>query len=276
MSPATDRTDDGDDVARPDARGLSLDVASGARPYPLGEWRAPKISQKVAMAVVEEIVARNLVPGDRLPPEAEMIEQFHISRASLREGLRLLETYGVITIRQGQRGGPEIGSLGPGDVARALSLFFRLSGATYRDVFDARILVEPVMSRIAAQQQAPDQMDALRAHLELERTKPSDDDYVEISNSFHQLVSGLSGNPVLDLLGSSLRALYAEPLFRGHALPKETLAYCRKAHPKIGAAILAGDGESAQTLMAGHMVDLNRIVNRRAAWFLDDRVTWEV
>ena len=75
---------------------------------------------------------------------------------------------------------------------------------------------------------------------------------------------------------SSLRALYAEPLFRGHALPKETLAYCRKAHPKIGAAILAGDGESAQTLMAGHMVDLNRIVNRRAAWFLDDRVTWEV
>jgi DNA-binding FadR family transcriptional regulator len=227
------------------------------------------------MAVVEEIVERGLSPGDRLPPEAEMMERFKISRASLREGLRLLETYGVITIRQGQRGGPEIGSMSPADIARTLSLFFRLDGATYSDVFGARLVIEPVMSRIAAERQAPEQMNALRALLEAEADTPAAE-YVEASNNFHQLVSGLSGNPVLDLLGQALRALYAERIFRGGALPEETLAFCREAHPEIGEAILAGDGDRAETLMTQHMADLNRLVSRRAAWFMDERVAWEV
>jgi GntR family transcriptional regulator, transcriptional repressor for pyruvate dehydrogenase complex len=254
---------------------MSDNVRTEALPHPLGGWRAPKVSQKVAMAVVEDIVSRGLRAGDRLPPEAEMMERYKISRASLREGLRLLETYGVITIRQGQRGGPEIGSLDPGDVARALSLFLRLYGATYRDVFAARLLVEPVLTRIAAEQQAPERMSALRALLDLESETPAAD-YVEASNSFHQLLSGLSGNPVLDLLGESLRALYAERVFRGHALPEETQMLCHEAHPQIGDAILAGDGATAELLMAKHMADLNHLVNKRATWLLDERVAWEV
>lgn len=242
-------------------------------PHPLGGWRAPKVSQKVAMAVVEDIVARKLRAGDRLPPEAEMMERYRISRASLREGLRLLETYGVITIRQGQRGGPEIGSLDPGDLARTLSLFLRFYGATYRDVFAARLLLEPIMTRIAAEEQAPEQMTALRSLLEAE-TGPAD--YVAASNNFHQLLSGLSGNPVLDLLGQSLRALYAEQTFRGQALPDETQALCHEAHPQIGEAILAGEGDTAEVLMRRHLADLNLLVNKRATWLLDERVAWEV
>jgi GntR family transcriptional repressor for pyruvate dehydrogenase complex len=254
---------------------MSDNAHSAAVSHPLGGWRAPKVSQKVAMAVVEDIVSRGLSQGDRLPPEAEMMERYRISRASLREGLRLLETYGVITIRQGQRGGPEIGSVHPEDVARALSLFLRLYGATYRDVFVARLLLEPIMSRIAAEQQAPTQMNALRALLDLEKETPADD-YDEASNRFHELLSGPSGNPVLDLLGQSLRALYAERLFRGQVLPHETVAFCRKAHPEIGQAILAGDGNRAEALMAKHMADLNRLVYKRAAWLMDERVGWEV
>jgi GntR family transcriptional repressor for pyruvate dehydrogenase complex len=254
---------------------MSGSISSARLPHPLGAWRTPKVSQKVAMAVVDEIVSRGLRPGDRLPAEAEMMEQFAISRASLREGLRLLENYGVITIRQGQRGGPEIGSLGPADLARTFSLFCRLYGATYRDVFNARLLVEPLMSRIAAEQQAPEQMSALRALLELEANTPAED-YVEASNSFHQLVSGLSGNLVVDLLGQALRAFYAERIFRGGALPEESLVFCRAAHPQIGEAILAGDGSRASELMAQHMAELNTLVNARATWFMDERVAWEI
>jgi DNA-binding FadR family transcriptional regulator len=89
-------------------------------------------------------------------------------------------------------------------------------------------------------------------------------------------VSGLSGNPVLDLFGQALRALYADRIFRGRALPAETLVYCRGAHPAIGAAILAGDGQRAERLMADHMTDLHCLVSQRAAWFMDERVSWEV
>lgn len=242
--------------------------------HPLGGWRAPKVSQKIAMAVVEQIVSNGLRPGDRLPPEGEMMQRFQVSRASLREGLRLLETFGVISIRQGQRGGPEIGSLTPAAIAQTLSLIFRLDGATYRDVFQARLLMEPVTARMAAERQPPEEIAALRAVLELERTTPPEN-YVEASDSFHQLLSGMSGNPVLDLLGRSLRALWAERVFRG-GLPEETLPVCREAHPEIGEAILAGDGARAESLMGLHMTDLNRLVGTRAAWVTDERIAWEV
>jgi GntR family transcriptional repressor for pyruvate dehydrogenase complex len=244
-------------------------------PHPLGEWRTPKLSQKVAMAVVEDIVKRGLRPGDRLPAEAEMTRRFEISRASLREGLRVLETYGVITIRQGVKGGPEIGPLAPGDIARTLSLFLRLRGATYGDLFRARLLIEPVMCRMAAEQQDPAEMERLRRLLDLEASSPAEE-YLDLSNRFHEFLSGMSANPVFDLLGAALRALYADRLFRARAVPDETLEQCRKAHPKIGEAILAGDGRSAETLMATHMSDLNRVVDERAAWFMDERVSWEV
>ena len=243
-------------------------------PHPLGAWRAPKVSQKIAMAVVEDIVAKGLTSGDRLPPEGEMMQRFQASRASLREGLRLLETYGVITIRQGQRGGPRIGALTPAAIAQTLSLIFRLEGATYRDVHQARLLIEPAMARMAAEQQPPGEIAQLRELLELESASPPEE-YGHAANRFHQLLSGLSGNPVLDLLGSSLRALYAERVFRG-ALPDEWLPFCKTAHPEIGAAILAGDGARAEALMAGHMTDLHALVSQRASWVMDERVAWEV
>jgi GntR family transcriptional regulator, transcriptional repressor for pyruvate dehydrogenase complex len=186
----------------------------------------------------------------------------------------LLETHGVITIRQGQRGGPEIGSLEAEDLARTLSLFYRLSGASYSDVFSARILLEPVMARLAAEHQPSELIGELRALLEREKDSPAAD-YVEVSNQFQQLVSGLSGNPVLDLLGHALRALYAERAFSGGAFPEEELDFCREAHPQIGKAILAGQGARAERSMAEHLADLNRFVNERAAWFMNERVVWE-
>ena len=250
-------------------------ASAGATAHPLGGWRTPKVSQKVAMAIVEDLITRDLQAGERLPPETEMMDRYKVSRASLREGLRLLETYGVITIRQGQRGGPEISAQDPGDLARTLSLFFRLSAATYGDVFNARLLIEPVMSRIAAEQQNPELIKSLKAQIELEKTTP-EDEYVHASNNFHQLVSGLSGNPVLDILGHALRAFYAERLFRGQAVPDETLTHCRTAHPQIGEAILTGNGPLAQALMTKHMTDLNHIVDQRATWFMHERVTWEI
>lgn len=242
-------------------------------PHPLGEWRTLKVSHKVAMAVVEDIVARALQAGDRLPAEDEMMTRFKVSRTSLREGLRLLETCGVILIRQGQKGGPEIGPLDPGDIARTLALFLRLAGATYRDLFDARLLLEPVMSRIAAERQAPAQMRALRTLIE--EVSPETAASVNATNNFHQLVSGLTGNPVLDLLGRALRALYADRIFRGRALPAETLEHCKDAHSAIGEAILAGDGEQAESLMADHMKELANIVDTKAAWFMDEIVSWQ-
>ena len=84
-----------------------------------------------------------------------MLERFQVGRASIREGLRLLEAYGVITIKPGHKGGPIVRDPDAIDLARTLSLFFRMVNASYRDLNEARLIIEPVMARQAAEKQDP-------------------------------------------------------------------------------------------------------------------------
>jgi len=69
-----------------------------------------KTSEVVAFAVARDIAEHGLRSGDRLPLEAEMVEQYHVSRESLREALRLLEAQGIVSIRRGPGGGPVVGT----------------------------------------------------------------------------------------------------------------------------------------------------------------------
>src|SRR3982751_2512088 len=214
---------------------MATEPAITQPPQPL---RASKVSHMVAAAIVEDIVTQGLEPGDRLPAEAAMLERFKVGRASIREGLRLLETYGVISIRPGQHGGPVVAELDASDLGRTLSLFLRLKGATYRDVIQARLVIEPVMARLAAERQHPEQIAKLKQVVEREKTA-SIDEYLPHANEFHYTVNGASGNPVLDLLGQSLRTLYTERLTGRGLFPKEARPRVRSVHETIAEAIVA-------------------------------------
>ncbi len=70
-----------------------------------------KTAESVARDIVNDIVASGLGEGDVLASEAKMVEQYAVSRESLREGLRLLEAQGLIRIRRGPGGGPVVGTV---------------------------------------------------------------------------------------------------------------------------------------------------------------------
>jgi GntR family transcriptional regulator, transcriptional repressor for pyruvate dehydrogenase complex len=236
--------------------------------------RSTKISQQVATAIVDDIVSKRLKPGDRLEPEASMVQRFGVGRASIREGLRLLETYGVISIKPGQKGGPTVGKLDASDLGRMLSLFLHILGATYRDLIETRLVIEPVMARLAAERQDPEQLAKLKEVIDFESAAPIED-YVPTSNEFHYAVNGASGNPVLDLLGQALRTMYRERLASGGLFPTEARGYVRSTHAEIGDAIFAGKADEAERLMKLHMDDLARLQSEKTPWFMDERVAWE-
>ncbi len=181
--------------------------------------RRAKISQIVAAEIVRFVVEEQLHEGDRLPTESEMLDQFGVGRGSLREALRLLEAYGLISIRQGQNGGPVLATLRAEDVARTLSFYFHLTGASYAELIEARLIIEPVMARLAAERQHPEHMAQLRATTEREQAAPLDDpEYLTCADEFHYMVSGMSGNRVLDLLGRALRTMFQERVQHGSLL----------------------------------------------------------
>jgi GntR family transcriptional regulator, transcriptional repressor for pyruvate dehydrogenase complex len=237
--------------------------------------RRAKISQIVAAEIVRYVVDERLEEGDRLPTEAEMLEEFGVGRGSLREALRLLEAYGLISIRQGQNGGPVVATLRPQDLSRTLSFYFHLTGATYAELTEARLFIEPAMARLAAERQHPEHMRQLRKTTEREQQASLEDpEYLACADEFHYVVSGMSGNRVLDLLGRGLRTMFQERVGYGSVLPDESRRHNRHVHRQISDAILAGEGAKAERLMARHLRDLAVALDGRLPHLSSDRITW--
>src|SRR6185436_5963734 len=86
--------------------------------------RSLKAAEVVARDVVRSITAAQLQPGDGLPSESQMLQQYGVSRESLREGLRLLEVQGMISIRRGPGGGPVVGTVDSANLGRMSTLYY--------------------------------------------------------------------------------------------------------------------------------------------------------
>ena len=79
-----------------------------------------------------------------------MVEEYGVSRTSLREALRLLEVQGLISLKPGPGGGPVVGTVEPAHLARTAALYFHLGAATYADVMRTQVLMESNCARLAA------------------------------------------------------------------------------------------------------------------------------
>src|ERR1700719_666636 len=69
------------------------------------QLRQPRIADLIASCLRSRIVNGEIADGKLLPKQDELLEEFEVSRPSLREALRILETEGLITVRRGNMGG---------------------------------------------------------------------------------------------------------------------------------------------------------------------------
>jgi len=111
--------------------------------------RAPdgKRFADVMHAIIRDIANQHLAPGDRLPVEVELMRRYRVSRAPLREALRLLEAQGLITIRSGPGGGPGVARPRIESFGRTVALHLRLLGATCDDLRDARVSIGALLAQ---------------------------------------------------------------------------------------------------------------------------------
>jgi GntR family transcriptional regulator, transcriptional repressor for pyruvate dehydrogenase complex len=217
--------------------------------------RGTKISERVASAIVDDIVGSGLKPGDRLPNEAAMIERFQVGRGSLREALRILEVYGLISLRSGPGGGPIVLAVDPGSVSRTFSLYLHLSGSTIGELVETRLLIEPMVARLAATQIGErDNAERLRRALEHEQAISGErDSYIDAANEFHYVLGSITGNRVFDIVATALKELYTTRIVESGLASMTTEPSIRFEHLEIGEAILVGDAEKAESLMRSHM-----------------------
>jgi GntR family transcriptional regulator, transcriptional repressor for pyruvate dehydrogenase complex len=237
--------------------------------------RSEKVGERLARQIVAELIEEDLQPGDRLPAEAVMVRQFQVGRATLREALRLLETQGLISVRVGPGGGPVVNELDPRDFGRTTKLHLQMRRATYEEVLEARLSLEPLMARLAAEDHDERGIEKLKEIVE----KPfsvdvSDEARWQVnSDEFHTAVMSMSGNSVLDLLGSGLKAVYSDR-HRSVTPPAKRLEVA-KAHKSIAEAISTGSSQKAERLMRDHMRSWADQSRKLYSPTLEEPVRWE-
>src|SRR5882757_2438119 len=136
-------------------------MASTARSPLNKEIRAPKTAELIAARIRGQIVRRELQPGMTLPTEGELMVQLGVSRPTLREAYRILETESLISVRRGVGGGALVLAPDIAVGARYVGLLLQLDGATIADVYEARMALEPVCAGMMAARKNADDLRAL-------------------------------------------------------------------------------------------------------------------
>ena len=234
-----------------------------------------KIALSLAQDILADVAAQQLQPGDRLQSEAEMLTHYGVARSSLREGLRILEVLGLIDIRTGPGGGPVVRQVSTRDFARTSSFYLQANGMTMRELVQARLDLEPMLVANAARRRDPELVERLRAANKRasDHLLADDPSWADASLDFHRVVTGFSGNRVLDFLAGALSEIYQTRL-KAAVVPMEGREAVHATHTAIAAAIAAGQPKKAERLMRAHMADYAESVARRHPHVMETVIDW--
>lgn len=200
-------------------------------------------------------------PGDRLPTERKLAEQFGVGRTSVREGLRYLEKMGILDIHQGR--GITVRSLSLEDIfaySVPLTSLIELPNKEIRDTMYARRLLERESVYLACENRTGRELGELEEVVsEMERSFDTPYEWLELDKKFHVTVARASGNAAFVQL---IRVLWDIFVRHSEAILKnpKMMTSSTRFHREIYEAIEAGDGESARERMSAHLVESQEIV----------------
>ncbi|WP_321893414.1 FadR/GntR family transcriptional regulator [Paraburkholderia tropica] len=124
-----------------------------------------RISEEINAQIRQQIASGALRPGSRLPSERELAEQFAVSRMAVREGMRTLESAGLITMKKGRHGGAFVSESSAKLVTQQIRDMLELGRATLPMLMEARLMVMDVVVRLACERATAADFRAMEANL---------------------------------------------------------------------------------------------------------------
>jgi DNA-binding FadR family transcriptional regulator len=245
-----------------------LTVRLTASPDAVRTDKRDKRAARIARCIEDDIVARGWAIGESLGSERDLQLRYGVSRSVLREAVRLVEHHQVARMRRGPGGGLLICEPDAGPATRAVVIYLEHLGTSIEDLFNARLVLEPLAAALAAERIDEAGIAQLRTVLRAEEdwkpglTLPRDD--------FHTVLAQRSKNPVLHLFIDVLMRLtrrYVRASRAGSATEAiEAIEAMRCGHADIVAAVTAGDSARAKTCSERHVAAVT-------AWLQEHRPT---
>jgi GntR family transcriptional repressor for pyruvate dehydrogenase complex len=230
-----------------------------------------KASLVVARQIVRTMYEQGMRPGDRYLTEAEGQKRHGVGRGTYREALRYLEHQGVIVMRSGVGGGPEIVQPGWADLAGTVTLLLQFADAPLLTILDARVVLEPGMAELAAVNASPAEI--TRMQIDLDEIERQLGVYREFSKAYLAYWNDLAAsthNPLLAFLSPALRAIVNSAGFTPNELYREQiLSRLHGIHEAVAAHDRAGasarmrelEVEYRERLVAGYPRQVERVIS---------------
>ena len=163
--------------------------------------RVPKTAELVATELRRRIIRGDLKEGDNLPPESSLIDEFGVSRPTMREAFRILETERLISVSRGSRGGARVHLPDVDVVARYAGLYLQSRDTPVADIYAARQVIEPAAARLLAKRRPAKVIAELREMLDEGEASVEDPRaFSHHAAAFHLKVIEGSGNETLTLI----------------------------------------------------------------------------
>jgi DNA-binding FadR family transcriptional regulator len=222
--------------------------------------KTKKIYEQIVDQIGQLVAEGHLKPGDRLPSERELVDQFQVSRASIREAISALEMMGLLEVRSGE--GTYIRQTNIDSVVAPLAWMLFIEKDTDLELYEARKILEVQAAGLAAERADDDDIAEIFAALEVMRMDLKKQRLgEEADHQFHYAIARGTHNKILfrlmttisDTMRKTLRSSRSK-LYEDKTSPQRLY----QEHYSLYEAIKNHDAESAQRLMLDHLVGVEK------------------
>lgn len=220
-----------------------------------------KAYERIVEQIEEAIFSSSLKPGDRLPSERELMVQLSVSRSTVREALRVLESNGLVRSRPGDPNGPEVQAFSGATLGKSMTRLLRTDELSLANVVQYRMLLDGSAAFLAAKLADEDQLAALADIHTMLGEAAAAGDYELFSATdvaFHEAIAQASGNPLIAVCMQAVRAVVIELIASKIVQSKDRKTLMKRSlahHGELLEAMRARDGKRAEQMARIHLVE---------------------
>ncbi len=222
--------------------------------------RQLRVFEEIVAQLKDSILTRRFEPGDKLPTERELVEEFQVSRVAIREALRTLENSGFIVTRQGANGGAYVTDLTFEFLANAFVDLFLADKISIPELHRVRLIIEPEIARLAALAITPEFGQRLMKALDAEEVPASSlSEDIRVKTAAHYILAEMCGNRFFEAVVRSSMKLTHTLIQMVNPNPPYMM-HPAGLHRPIVEAVLAGDPEASSIAMHKHTLEFGEIL----------------
>ena len=216
--------------------------------------RSSRLYEQIVQQVEESIQKGQLKPGDQLPPERELAEQFGVSRTAVREAVKALREKGLVEAYPGR--GTFITDGTSYTIRQSLDRMMRSGNEGFAFLAEVRQILEPEIAALATTRADDEALEAMRKQVEIMDTAKEDPEaFIEADLDFHLALAEAAANPIILSLIDSIVGLLREQrmgIFQVEGGPERGQYH----HKKILQAVEHRDAAGAREAMKAHLTQV--------------------